>query len=269
MHPSYPMILRFAVLSSCLALLSFSSLAAEPEPAAIPASELAARLRAKQQDGASYVRLRMEIAGGEKGALQLQIKSRASRAGTELVYQVLFPKERKGEAVLLRKTGGRISGTLFNPPDKVRALPAAQLDEPLFVSDLSYEDVIDNFFAWDHQAIVGTEVVDRVTCTILESKPGERASYSSVRSWIDTRRMVPLRIEKYSGPGRVVRRIDTTRVVTDDKGRAIPANLTIRGARGSVTELDGSKIKHDVSFSDAEFTPEGLRELTTPRGAPE
>lgn len=265
------MTVRLAAASVCLVLLSFCCIAADPEPAAISAPELAARLSAKQQDGTAYIRLRMEVSGEAKSVLQLQIKSRASRAGTDLVYQVLFPKERKGEAVLLRKSGGRITGALFTPPDKTRPLTAAQLDEPLFGSDLSYEDVIDNFFAWEHQAIVGSEVVDRVNCTILESKPGkgERSSYSSVRTWVDAGRLVPLRIEKYSAPGRVVRRIDTTRVVTDDKGRAIPANLSVHGTRGSATELDGSRIKHGVAFSDAEFTPEGLGELTPPRNAPE
>ena len=210
--------LRLTAASFGLVLLSFPCIAADPEPAAMSAPELAAQLSAKQQDGTSHIRLRMEVSGEAKVVLQLQIKSRASRAGTDLVYQVLFHKERKGEAVLLRRSGGRISGALFTPPDKVRPLAAAQLDEPLFGSDLSYEDVIANFLAWDQQAIVGTEVVDRVSCTILESKPGkgERSSYSSVRTWVDTRRLVPLRIEKYSGPGRVVRRIDTTRVVTDD-----------------------------------------------------
>jgi outer membrane lipoprotein-sorting protein len=259
------MTLRFTTLA--LALLSVCCIAADPEPAAISGPELAARLSAKQQDGSAYIRLRMEMTGEPKTVLQLQIKSRASRAGTDLVYQVLFPKDRKGEAVLLRKAGGRITGTLFTPPDKTRPLAAAQLDEPLFGSDLSYEDVIDDFFAWDQQAIVGSETIDRVDCTILESKPGkgERSSYTSVRTWVDTRRLVPLRIEKYSAPGRVARRIDTTRVVTDDKGRAIPANLTIRGPRGTVTELDGSRIKHGVNFTDTEFTPQGLGEITTPR----
>ncbi|HEV7868381.1 MAG TPA: outer membrane lipoprotein-sorting protein [Chthoniobacteraceae bacterium] len=253
------MTIRFAAASLCFALLACVGRAAEPEASPIPAAELAARLSAKQQDGTSLIRLRMEMAG--KGTLQLQIKSRASRAGTDLVYQVLFPKERKGEAVLLRKSDGRISGSVFTPADGVRPLTAAQLDEPLFGSDLSYEDVIENFFAWGQQAVVGTEVVDRVNCTILESKPGkgERSSYASVRTWVDTRRMVPLRVEKYDAPGRVVRRIDTARVVTDDKGRAIPANLTIRGPRGSTTNLDGSRIKHDVTFADAEFTPEGIK----------
>ena len=263
------MIFRFISATCWLTLLSLFTLAAEPEPA-LSASELAGRLSARQHDGTSYIRLRMATAGA-KGALQLQIKSRASRASTELVYQLLFPKERKGEAVLLRKSGGRIAGTVFIPPDKIRTLTAAQLDEPLFGSDLSYEDVIDNFFAWNHQSIAGTEVIDRVPCTILESKPGsgERSSYTSVRTGVDTRRLVPLRIEKYGASGRVLRRIETTRVVTDDRGRAIPANLTVRGSRGTVTELDGSRIKHSVSYTDAEFSPEGLRELRAPRGAPE
>ncbi len=261
--------LRFLAAALALVILSVFAIAAEPEPAAMTAAELAGRLSAKQQDGTAHIRLRMENSGG--GALQLQIKSRASRAGTDLVYQVLFPKERKGESVLLRKSGNRITGALYNPPDTIRQLTPGQLDEPLFDSALSYEDVIDNFFAWDQQAIVGNEVFDRVNCTILESKPGkgEHASYSSVRSWVDTRRLVPLRIEKYSAPGRLVRRIDTTRVVTDDKGRAIPANLTIRGPRGTVTELDGSRINHGVTFSDGDFSAQGLREIAIPRNAPE
>ena len=254
-----------------LCLIPLASLAADAESSALTAPELASRLSAKQQDGNALIRLRMELPGDAKSVLQLQIKSRASRAGTDLVYQVLFPKERKGEAVLLRRSGSRVTGTLFTPPDKVRPLAAAQLDEALFGSDLSYEDVIDNFFAWDQQAIVGNEVVDRVNCTILESKPGQRehSSYSSVRTWVDTRRMVPLRIEKYSGPSRMLRRIDTTRVVNDDKGRPIPANLSIRGPRGTVTELDGSRIKHGVTFSDAEFLPQGLGEIGSSPKTPE
>ena len=260
--------LRLSTASLAL-LLSVSALGAEPEPAAMTATELAGRLSAKQQDGTALIRVRMENSGG--GTLQLQIKSRASRGSTDLVYQVLYPKERKGEAVLLRRSGGRFTGTLFTPPDTLRSLTPGQLDEPLFGSGLSYEDVIDNFFAWDQQAIVGSETVDRVNCTILESKPGKgtRSAYASVRAWVDIRRLVPLRIEKYSAPGRVLRRIDTTRVVTDDKGRPLPANLTIRGPGGIVTELDGSRIKHGVTISDTDFTPEGLRDLTAPHGAAE
>jgi hypothetical protein len=239
----------------------------------LSASQLASRLSEKEQSGSSYVRLRMEIAGPKKSAIQVQIKSRASRGGAEVVYQILWPKERKGESILLRRSGGQAAtGVLFTPPDQTRTVGQAQMRDSIFGSDLSYEDVIENFFAWDQQAITGTETVDRVPCQILESKPGKGAysTYGSVRSWIDAKRLVPMRVEKYSTAGKLVRRIETTRVLNDDQGRPVPANLTVRGPGGdSVTELDGGKISHRISFTDADFTPEGIKQTVIPRGSPE
>src|SRR4051812_9396236 len=123
--------LRFTDL--CLVLLPLCGSLVAAETPAMSASELAARLSAKQE-GTSYIRVRMDTGGSEKGTLQLQIKSRAAKAGADLVYQVLFPKERKGEAVLLHRAGGRLSGTLFIPPETVRPITPGQLDEPLFGS---------------------------------------------------------------------------------------------------------------------------------------
>jgi outer membrane lipoprotein-sorting protein len=259
----------------CLALLFPSSSSANPAPA-LSAAELAARLSAWQQDGVSYARARMEIkqsSGATRNALQIQIKSRRTRTTTEVVYQLLWPKERKGESVLLRKAkDGAASGSTFIPPDKLRAIDSSQMDEPLFGSDLSFEDLVDNFFAWKHQSLVGVEDVGGVSCQILESKPGkgERSSFSAVRTWVDTRRFVPLRIEKYMAGDRLVRRIDAADVVSDDIGRPVPSKVTVRGLRrDSITELDGSRIKHDVTFPDTQFTPEALREVTIPRATPE
>ena len=248
------------------ALMTACASAADAPPA-LSAKDIAAKLSALQQDGSSYVRLKLDVkppSGGAKVTLQIQIKQRRSPTSSEIVYQVLWPKERAGEAVLLRKTGNQpASGSAFTPPNSLRALSASQLKEPMFGCDLSYADVIENFFAWDNQALVGAEVVDRVNCQILESKPGkaQRSNFASVRTWVDLRRMVPLRVEKYASAGGPTRRIDTTRVVSDDLNRPIPANLTIQNLQtGSTTELDGSKIKHAVTFTDREFTPEGLRD---------
>jgi Outer membrane lipoprotein-sorting protein len=264
MNPFRPIIRGFVMAAIGLALRRFSC-GAESAPAS--ASELASRLSALQQNGASYVRLRMEITGATKETFQIQIKERRTKGSSEVVYQVLWPKERKGESVLVRKIGNRpASASVFAPPNSLRQID--DLNEPLFGSDLSYEDVVENFFAWGQQAILGTEDVGGVKCQILESKPdkGGRSIYGSVRSWIDPQRLVPLRVEKYSGSGQLLRRIDTTRVVVDGENH-IPANLTVRGVRpGSSTVLDGSRIKHDVQYIDAEFTPEGLKEVTTPRG---
>jgi outer membrane lipoprotein-sorting protein len=254
------MIHRFtAIYLGCIAITL-------PASAANPAADLAAALAAKQE-GSSFVRVRMEIGGGDQQTLQLQIKSRVSRASADIVYQVLFPKERKGIAVLLHRSGGRISGTLFTPPNTVRQIAAGKVTESLFGSDLSYEDIIDNPFIWDQQAIVGADVIDGTACQILESKPGKShtSSYSSVHTWVDPRRFVPLRIEKYDASGKVVRRVNTTRILLDG-GDSIPANLSIQGPRGTTTEIDGSRIKRDVNYAEIEFTPDGLKQLSAPAG---
>ena len=263
-----------AILSLALLAISGSGAANTDQPA-ISAQDLAARLAAVQ-DGSSYVRLRMEVKkpdGSTKLALQLQIKQRRTKTATDLVYQVLWPKERKGEAVLLHKADGHSpSGSLFRPPDQLHSLDVSQMNEALFGSNLSYQDIVENFFAWDNQSMAGTEVLNGINCLILESRPGkgDSSTYTSVRTWVDSRRFVALRIEKYVQAGQPARRIETTRVVTDDLGRSIPGNLLVRSTRGdSVTDLDGSRIKHDVAYADREFTPEGLREVSIPHTAPE
>jgi outer membrane lipoprotein-sorting protein len=235
--------------------------------------ELASAVAAKQE-GDAYVRLRLQVKPSGNAAdetLQLQIKERRTKSATDLVYQVLWPQPRKGESVLLHQGAGQAaSGSLFTPPDKSQTLTASQLREPFFGSDLSYLDVIEDPLSWDNQTIVGTEAINGVNCTILESKPNKGESeYAKVRSWIDPNRLVQMRIEKYLPSGELRVRIETSRVSNDDKGRPIPAVLTVHTLKGSVTELDGSRIKHNVTFNDSEFTPEGLKQVSAPTTAAE
>jgi outer membrane lipoprotein-sorting protein len=253
---------RFAAF--CLPLLTIPILAL----AADPASDLAARLNAKEQ-GSTFVRARMQTGSADKQTLQLQIKSRVSAKSADIIYQVLFPKERKGEGVLLHRSGGRLTGTVFIPPSTVSSIASTKFTDPLFGSDLSYEDIIDSPFAWDEQKIIGTEVIDGTTCHILESRPGKgrNSSYSRVHTWVDPRRYVPLRIEKYDASGRLLRRITTTRVLLDGN-ESVPANLSVQSGTGTMTEIDGSRLKRGVTYEDAEFTVNGLRELSAPSGSP-
>jgi hypothetical protein len=236
--------------------------------AAESASDLAGALRAKEV-GSTFVRVRMQIGSGENQMFQLQIKSRVSAAASDIVYQILFPKERKGEGVLLHRSGEKFTGIVLTPPTTVRPIASGQMNQPLFGSDLCYEDVIDNPFWWIQQAIVGTEVINNIPCQILESKPGGRHSsfYSSVKTWVDPRRLVPLRIEKYDGSGKVVRRINITRVLLDGND-SLPADLKVYGPRGTVTEITGSRIKRGVPYADSEFTPQGLKQVTAQPDSP-
>jgi hypothetical protein len=247
-----------AINGAALALTSLP--AAEPAPPAIAAEELAGRMDAASQGSAS-IRTQLEVRSleGGKRVVQLQIKERRTKAVTDLVYLVLWPNEHKGEAVILHQDAdGAPSGSIIVPPNTVRALKASEMDEGLFGSDLSYQDAVENFFAWKKQAIIGSEVVNGVNCQILESKPDTRSVsfYAKVRSWVDPRRLVPLRIEKYSASGELVRRIDVTRVARDEQHNPIPASLTVHGLRkNTVTELNGARIDRHVNFTDSDFAP--------------
>ena len=236
--------------------------AADPAVPALSATELAARLNALRE-GSALIRTKLEVqsSDGARRVLQLQVKERRTKAATDIVYQVLWPNEHKGEAVILHQAGGTPKGSIVIPRQPLRAIKPSQMGEGLFDSDLSYQDAMENFFAWKKQAIVGSEAINNVNCQILESKPegSSLTIYAKVRSWIDPERFVPMRIEKYSSSGELVRRIDITRVARDERHNPIPASLTVHGPRkNSVTEFNGARIDQDVNFTDADFTPAGL-----------
>src|SRR4051794_34142284 len=249
------------IKTACLAAIGLGLALPSFALATDDGSALAAKLRAKET-GSTFVRLKMDAGSG---SLQIQIKSRVSDAAADIVYQILFPKERMGESVLLHRAGHKFSGTVFRPPGTIQQVGPGEMNQPLFGSDLSYEDIIDSPFGWSQQAIVGTENVDRFACQILESKPGKDhdSSYASVKTWIDSKRMVPLRIEKYDASGKVLRRINITRMLLNG-GDSLPADLEVSGPGGSVTHITGSSIKRGINFPQTEFTAEGLKELKTP-----
>jgi hypothetical protein len=244
------------------ALSTISIYAAEPVPPAMSAAELAGRMNAVSQ-GNALIRSKLEVRSGDgtKRVLQLQIKQRRTKTSTDIVYRVLWPNDHKDEAVILHQAQGTSKGSVVVPQQPVRTINPSQMNDGLFDSDLSYQDAVENFFAWNKQAVVGGEMINNVNCQILESKPDSSSAsiYAKVRSWIDPHRFVPMRIEKYSSSGELVRRIDVTRVARDEKDNQIPGNLTVHGPRkNSVTEFTGARIDQKVNFTDADFTPEGI-----------
>jgi hypothetical protein len=263
--PSFAASIRTAALATLAAL-------APGEAAADPASELATRLAAVQQ-GTSFVRLRLAVedpAAKEASTLQLQIKERRTPDSAEVLYQVLWPSDRKGESVLLKREGKAApSGHQFTVPDNLVALGTADLDGQLFGSDLAYADLIEEFFTWEGQSLIGRETVDGVDCAVLESKPGRSQSsvYGGVRSWIDEAKLVPMRVEKFDRDGRLVRRIVTTRVHKNDRDHHVPATIVVTrpGATTSTTELEGSRNKVDVKYDDETFTVPKMTDLAPPR----
>lgn len=215
------------------------------------APKLAGAMAAAVQDGDATARVKMT--SPDTGVLQIRIKSRRTAGDAAVVYEILWPNERKGETFVLRQSG---AGSVKTAGGVATKLGAADMAKSVFGTALAYADVVENFFLWDKQSLDGTEAVGRTECVILESRPGadDATIYGKVRSWIDPQRLVAMRVEKYDESGRLVRRIETTQVAKDDNGRNVPAGMSVR-AGGKVTEIDGTNIRHDVTHSAGDFDP--------------
>ncbi len=106
---------------------------------------------------------------------------------------------------------------------------------------------------------------------ILESKSakGSESVFTPiVKSWIDVRHFVPMRVEKYLSSGQLGRRIETNNVDNDDRGRQIPAKFTItrpgsEDSRSPRSRARGSNIMTS-NYTDADFTAAGFRNLAVP-----
>jgi len=250
------------------AFLALSVAALAPKLAARDAASLAADLAEGMEDGSSLTRLRLVIKSGSgRTTLNLQIKARRTPAKSEVLYQVLFPLSRKGESVLLSQVGTSTpEGYAYTPPAEAAVpLTKANLTGEVFGSDLSYQDLVENFFRWSSQNLLGEEAVDGTDCLILESKPGSDDStpYGSVKTWVDPQKMVAKKVEKFDRSGHLVRRSVTLQTARVGTGRVIPTKLVVRRPGGSTeTELDGSNTRHDVEYSDEVFT---VRKMPTLR----
>ncbi len=245
------------VRSGLAALLTVAFACGLRAETALTAAQLADRLAAAVEDGEATARARFKTGSGE--VLQVQIKSRREPGRTAVAYEVLWPKERKGETVILRRSGtGAPEGWIKSPSCEPKRIETAQWTDGILGTELALRDVVENFFRWSKQALAGKERVGNTDCIILESRPGGQDStgYGKVRSWIDPRRMVVLRVEKYDRSGRLVRRIETTQVAKDDRGRHVPAGMEVtQPGRPGATEISGSNIRHDVQHEDAVFLP--------------
>lgn len=248
------------LLPLCAGLVMATGQAAPAEQEqAVSAEQLAAKLGSAAQDGDSSARVRVKIyrPGSEPEIYQVRIVSRRQGNASRVRYTVLWPNERKGEAFVLEQAGAAAAQGSIRASGGARSgLARSAALEPILGSDLAYQDAIENFFLWKNQALAGSDQAGGADCVILESKPAEQDStpYGKVRSWIDPRKMVVMKVEKFDRAGRLVRRIETAGVAKDDLGRNVPASMTVRRTgSGTTTEIEGAGIRHDAAAADAEF----------------
>jgi|GEM_PF-1128619 len=221
-----------------------------------------------QRTSGSKARVRLSIepaeGQGRTRSLQVLIKSRRDGWTHETLVVVMWPRDEKGRAWMIRQTdAGEVGGFRFAPPNEVTPITAAELDDPLFGSDLSVDDFAESFWEWPEQRVAGVEKVGSADCWVVESRTSDPSvRHPRIRSWLAKDRPIALRVEKSDKNGELRKRLTAGRVVRRDEGGWVVADWMVETlASGSRTRVSGSRSDRDLTLPASEFTPEGIRQL--------
>jgi hypothetical protein len=247
-------------LSLALALLSVPLSAADRA-----AEDLIAKIEESQDTRGAMIRAKLSIEDAKSGrttSAQIRIRLRRDAKVTRLLYQVLWPSDHKGEALSLERSArGAITGFLYDPPEKITPVNASTMSRPYLDSNLTIEDLGEDFWQWPSQRISGEEMIGGEACKIVESRPpaGVRSSYSLIRSWISPSKLLPLRIEKFGRDERLAKRFTVQKTSRHD-GHWVPVTTVIQNSGGTLqTTLDFSRGERDVEIPVEEFSPERIK----------
>jgi hypothetical protein len=233
------------------------------------AAELMAKVVASQRTSGFTMRARliMQSADAAKAPVIVQIRALGRRdpTGTRVLYQALWPDAVKGRAVVVERASRQpTGGFFFVPPDETTPITAARLTDAILDSDLTVEDLAEDFQQWPDPVYAGQDKVRGGSCRIVESRPpaGTPSSYPLVRSCVSESKLLLLRIEKMGAGGRVIKRFTVTKTALAESGAVSPRTIEIQNlARGSSTTIDVSRGERDIAVSAKEFTPARLRTL--------
>jgi len=223
------------------------------------ASQFIAAMKEAKPRGGTLIRVRIEQRnGGEKSTILAQIKRHEMGDGaTEQLYQITYPKDRKGEAlVLVTKPGAPFSAKTFVPGKGFTALTAADKRSPLFGTDLTVEDLLVDFLDWNKHEIVGGEKVRSGECTIIESNAPKTGSFpSKVKSWIDNTRFIAWRIQVFDGGNQPAREVEAEDVVRTSGGHWVPRTFSVTNlAKGTKTTVAGTGSDEDKQYAENDFS---------------
>ena len=252
-------------LGILLAVFSLGLAAAAEVPTA---EELISKVEAAQRTSGFRTRAKLvRTTPGSKAqeVMQLVIKGRREGETTRVLYQILWPKQRMGQALVVETSAdGSVGGFLFEPPDRKIPLTPKVMARPLFGTDVTVEDVAEAYWRWPNQKLVGEETVSARPCRILESRPrpGTVTAYSLVKTWIAPDIALPMVVEKFGKDGALLKRFVAAKVVKQSPASWAAAILVVdsAGGRGRTT-LEGTRSDRDMDIPAEQFTLEALEKV--------
>lgn len=153
---------------------------------------------------------------------------------------------------------------LYSPStDRTIQISGHMLRQSVMGSDLSYEDMMDDSKLRDKYdaVVVGEEMINDVDCWIMELKAStEDVAYQSMKTWVDKRRYIPLKEERYAKSGKLLKKTELFDVKQID-GRWFPTRIVFKDMlkSGEGTEFVIDDIEFDTEIPEHLFTKASLR----------
>lgn len=196
---------------------------------------------------------------GKRGSRSVESKSWA--IGEEKSFtQYLAPAREKDTKML--KLEDQL--WMYSPStDRTIQISGHMLRQSVMGSDLSYEDMMDDKKLLKHYTAVvaGTDTVDARLCWLVELQAKTKdIAYEMRKLWVDQQRYIPLRQELYAKSGKLLKRMELSKIVEIGK-RWYPMHILFKDMlkQGKGTEFIIQDIEFDVKIPAYRFSKATLR----------
>ncbi|MGC9363667.1 MAG: outer membrane lipoprotein-sorting protein [Fidelibacterota bacterium] len=190
------------------------------------------------------------------------IRSKAWSKGNDKAFvEYLSPAREKGKKML--KVGDDLWIYTPEPNDRIITISGHLLKQSVMGSDMSYEDLMesDELRANYDAVVLGRETYNGRDCWVLELTANTSdVAYHSRKIWVDAKRWLPLKEERFARSGRLLKQTEILEVFQQD-GRWLPKRMTFKDmlSRGGGTEYILESIDFNVDIPEYRFTKAALR----------
>jgi len=253
---------RSIIAAICAGAAGAMCLAA-PQTKAPTADQLIAKVLDARETSGFRIRAKLVRTGptaDAKVTRQLLIRGRHDGAGTTVSYQVIWPKDAAGRAVVVKDNGDHHPTGFVYDGKTTSPLSKPALGAPLFDSDLRVEDVLENFWYWPTHALANEEVLDKRRCKWMEFRPEPTTptAYSKVRVCVAQDLAVPLRIDLFGADGALAKQVTSDRLVRRDNHWLVGSVTVTPADHRTQTMLEGSQYEEDLQIPESEFTVDAI-----------
>ena len=140
---------------------------------------------------------------------------------------------------------------------KIRRIAASESGGSFMGTDFSYDDMsaMDRDIALDTHSILREEVLNGVTCYVIQSIPQDKSyGYSKMITWVDKNRTLVYKTEMYDQRGTLTKVLEMSDY-QDVQGRPTPMQTKISTVTaGTSTTIYMEIIKYDDPIPEGVFT---------------